>query len=184
MLSVERIRKDVSIIRSHGTPPINLNFFCHTPQPADPIRDAIWKSRLAEYYVELGLDPEKPVDMVNRSPFGEETCALIEELGPEVVSFHFGLPEESLLQRVRDAGCKIIASATTAKEAKYLAEHGCDAIIAQGSEAGGHRGMFLTDNVASQAGTMALVPQVVDAVSVPVIAAGGISYCGRSACFA
>ncbi len=88
MLSIERIRKDVSIIRSHGTAPLNLNFFCHTPQPADPIRDANWKSRLAEYYVELGLDPEKPVDAVNRAPFNQATCALVEELGPEVVSFH------------------------------------------------------------------------------------------------
>lgn len=175
MLSVERIRKDVSIIRSHGATPINLNFFCHTPQPADSGRDAQWKSRLAEYYVELGLDPEKPVDAVNRAPFSEKTCSLVEELGPEIVSFHFGLPEQSLLQRVKNAGCKIIASATTAKEAKYLADQGCNAIIAQGAEAGGHRGMFLTENIASQAGTMALVPQIVDAVNVPVIAAGGIS---------
>lgn len=175
MLSAARIRKDVSIIRGNRATPINLNFFCHKPEPADPARDAQWKSRLAEYYVELGLDPEKPVDAVNRAPFSEETCSLVEELGPEVVSFHFGLPEQNLLQRVRDAGCKIIASATTAKEAKFLADHGCDAIIAQGAEAGGHRGMFLTDNIASQAGTMALVPQVVDAVNVPVIAAGGIS---------
>lgn len=175
MLSVERIRKDVSIIRHSGPTPVNLNFFCHTPEPADPDRDAQWKTRLAEYYVEFGLDPEKPVAAVNRAPFSEETCSLVEELGPEVVSFHFGLPDESLLQRVRDAGCKIIASATTAKEANFLADHGCDAIIAQGVEAGGHRGMFLTDNIASQAGTMALVPQVVDAVDIPVISTGGIS---------
>ncbi len=175
MLSAERIRKDVSIIRGNRATPINLNFFCHTPEPADPNRDAQWKSRLAEYYVEFGLDPDKPVAAINRAPFDAEMCSLVEELRPEVVSFHFGLPAENLLQRVRDAGCKIIASATTADEAKYLADRGCDAIIAQGAEAGGHRGMFLTDNVASQAGTMALVPQVVDAVSVPVIAAGGIS---------
>ncbi len=175
MLSVERIRKDVSIIRGNRGTPINLNFFCHMPEPADAERDAQWKSRLSEYYVEFGLDSDKPVDAVNRAPFDEKMCSLVEELGPEVVSFHFGLPDESLLQRVRNAGCKIIASATMAMEAKYLADRGCDAIIAQGAEAGGHRGMFLTDNVASQAGTMALVPQVVDAVPVPVIAAGGIS---------
>jgi nitronate monooxygenase len=89
------------------------------------------------------------------------------------VSFHFGLPQPQLLQRVKRAGAKVIASATTAREAIWLQQHGCDAIIAQGYEAGGHRGMFLTDNLAAQAGTLALVPQVVDSVSVPVVAAGG-----------
>ncbi len=175
MLSVARIRKDVGIIRQHGPVPVNLNFFTHNPPNEDETAQQGWKARLEGYYRELGLDPDKPVEAVARAPFDEETCALVEELGPEVVSFHFGLPEENLLQRVVDAGCKVIASATTAREAQYLEEHGCDAIIAQGAEAGGHRGMFLTDNIASQAGTMALVPQVVDAVSVPVIAAGGVS---------
>jgi len=102
-------------------------------------------------------------------------CEIVEKTQPEVISFHFGLPEKSLLKRVKAAGCKVLSSATTAREARWLDDHGCDAIIAQGYEAGGHRGMFLTENVATQAGTMALVPQVVDAVSVPVIAAGGIA---------
>ncbi len=175
MLSIARIRKDVSIIRHHSNKAINLNFFTHAPQPHDNAGEAKWKTRLTPYYEELGLDPDKPVDAVNRAPFDEQTCSLVEELGPEVVSFHFGLPNEHLMQRVKDAGCKVIASATTVEEARNLQSRGCDAIIAQGVEAGGHRGMFLTDNVASQSGTMALLPQVVDSVEVPVIAAGGIS---------
>ena len=92
-----------------------------------------------------------------------------------MVSFHFGLPEPALLKRVKAAGCLVISSATTADEARWLEEHGVDAVIAQGYEAGGHRGMFLTDDLATQVGTFALVPQVVDAVKVPVIAAGAIS---------
>ena len=108
-------------------------------------------------------------------PFDDARCEVVEELRPEVVSFHFGLPADDLLDRVRASGARVIASATTVPEARWLADHGCDAVIAQGAEAGGHRGMFLTADVESQVGTMALVPQVVDAVDVPVIAAGGIA---------
>jgi len=102
-------------------------------------------------------------------------CEIVEELKPEVVSFHFGLPDAALLKRVKAAGCIVISSATIVREAIWLEQHGADAIIAQGAEAGGHRGMFLTDNIAEQPGTFALVPQVVDAVKVPVIACGGIA---------
>jgi nitronate monooxygenase len=175
MSSPEQIRKDLGVIRQRTAKPINLKFFTHTPPRPDPERDARWKARLAPYYAELGVDPAKPVPAVSRAPFDATTCAIVEEFKPEIVSFHFGLPEPALLARVRVAGCKVIASATTAAEAKWLAERGCDAIIAQGAEAGGHRGIFLSDDVASQAGTFALVPQVVDAVDVPVIAAGGIA---------
>ncbi len=175
MSSPEQIRTDLGVIRQRTAKPINLNFFTHAPPLPDPAREARWKARLADYYRELGVDPAKPMPSVNRTPFDEATCAIVEEFKPEIVSFHFGLPEPRLLARVRAAGCKVMASATTAAEAKWLAERGCDAVIAQGSEAGGHRGMFLTDDVTSQAGTFALVPQVVDAVKVPVIAAGGIA---------
>jgi nitronate monooxygenase len=123
----------------------------------------------------LGLDPAKPINAANRAPFDAAMCALVEELKPEVVSFHFGLPDQALLKRVKAAGCIVISSATIVKEAIWLEEHGADAIIAQGAEAGGHRGMFLTEDIAQQPGTFALVPQVVDAVKVPVIAAGGIA---------
>lgn len=171
----EQIRTAMSVIRQRTNKPVNLNFFTHTPPAPDAARDARWKARLSRYYLELGLDPNAPTPAGHRAPFDEEGCRIVEEFKPEVVSFHFGLPEDHLLKRVKAAGSKVIASATTAAEAKWLAERGCDAIIAQGAEAGGHRGMFLTDNIASQAGTFALVPQVVDAVDVPVIAAGGIA---------
>ena len=175
MLSAEKAREQVNIIRQRVSAPINVNFFCHTPVEADPAREAGWKARLSSYYSELGLDPAAPVNAANRAPFDEAMCALVEELKPEIVSFHFGLPDPALLKRVKAAGCIVMSSATIVREAIWLEENGADVIIAQGAEAGGHRGMFLTDNIAEQPGTFALVPQVVDAVKVPVIAAGGIA---------
>lgn len=161
--------------RSATTKPINLNFFCHRPPQDDPAREQAWRARLAPYYRELGLDPSMPVARSNRAPFDDAFCEVVEAYRPEVVSFHFGLPERSLLDRVKATGAKVISSATTVVEARYLESEGCDAIIAQGAEAGGHRGMFLTADVSGQVGTFSLLPQVVDAVSVPVIAAGGIA---------
>src|SRR3982075_1707571 len=175
LLSVEKTREQVNIIRERVSAPINMNFFCHRAVDADPEREAAWKQRLAPYYEELGLDPAAPFNAANRAPFDAAMCELVEELKPEVGSFHCGSPEKGLLRRVKDAGCTVIASATIVREAIWLEQHGVDAIIAQGAEAGGHRGMFLTDDIAEQPGTFALVPQVVDAVKVPVIAAGGIA---------
>lgn len=174
-LSVEQVREQVAKIRSRVSAPINLNFFCHEAVDADPLREAGWKRRLAPYYAELGLDPEAPVHFANRAPFDSKMCDLIEELRPEVVSFHFGLPTEPLLRRVKSAGCVVMASATIVREAIWLEKNGADVIIAQGAEAGGHRGMFLTDDIFTQPGTFSLVPQVADAVGLPVIAAGGIA---------
>jgi nitronate monooxygenase len=175
MISPDKTREQVGIVRQAVSAPINLNFFCHTAVEADPQREAGWKQRLGAYYQEYGVDPAAPIPFANRAPFDEAMCALVEELNPEVVSFHFGLPPPELLARVKAAGCIVIASATIVREAIWLEEHGVDAVIAQGAEAGGHRGMFLTDNVAEQPGLFALLPQVVDAVRVPVIAAGGIA---------
>jgi nitronate monooxygenase len=175
VLSADQIRAELSAIRRQTSKPINLNFSCHTSPATDPAREAAWRGRLKSYYVELGLDPEMPVSTLTFAPFGGAHCDLVAELKPKVVSFHFGLPNEDLLGRVKAAGATILSSATSVKEAIWLEQRGCDAIIAQGLEAGGHRGMFLSDNVATQAGTMALVPQVADAVGVPVIAAGGIA---------
>src|SRR5260370_5038683 len=174
MLSAEKAREQVNIIRQRVSAPVNMNFFCHTPVDADPAREAGWKARLGPYYKELGLDPAAPVNAANRAPFDEAMCALVEELKPEVVSFHFRLPDPAMVRRVKAAGSLVMSSATIVREAIWLEENGADVIIAQGAEAGGHRGMFLTDNIAEQPGTFALVPQVVDAVKVPVIAAGGI----------
>lgn len=174
MLGEERLRSEVAGIRSRTTKPLNLNFFCHAAAASDLQIEEAWRRRLAPYYVEVGLDPENANSLAARAPFDEHACALIEEFRPEVVSFHFGLPAEPLLARVKAAGAKVLSSATTVAEARWLAARGCDAIIAQGLEAGGHRGMFLSADLATQTGTMALVPQVVDAVDLPVIAAGGI----------
>src|SRR6201992_3075137 len=175
MISPEKARKQVNIIRQRVSAPVNLNFFCHKPVEADPAREAGWKQRLGEYYREHGLDPAAPVTAANRAPFDAAMCAVVEELKPEVVSFHFGLPDQALLKRVKAAGSLVMGSATIVREAIWLEQNGADVIIAQGVEAGGHRGMFLTTDIAEQPGTFALVPQVVDAVKVPVVAAGGIA---------
>lgn len=174
MLTAEQIGQQVAAFRAAATAPVNLNFFCHTPPEPDAERNARWRERLAPYYAEWDIDPAAPATAPNRAPFDETACALVEALRPEIVSFHFGLPTPALLARVKATGAKVLSSATTVAEACWLAERGCDAIIAMGLEAGGHRGMFLGDDVATQVGTFALVPQVADAVPVPVIAAGGI----------
>ena len=152
-----------------------MNFFCHKAVDSTAEQEARWRKRLTPYFRELGLDPDASIAAANRAPFDSVMCELVEELKPEVVSFHFGLPDKALVKRVKDAGCIVISSATIVREARWLEDNGVDAIIAQGAEAGGHRGMFLTENCANQPGTFALVPQVVDAVRVPVIAAGGIT---------
>ncbi len=175
MLAPEKVIEEAGKIRSVTDRPFNLNFFTHTPPRADNAREAAWRDRLAPYYREFGLDPNEPIKGAQRSPFDDKLCAAVEAVKPAVVSFHFGLPENSLLRRVKALGCKVLGCATTAAEARWLMERGADAIIAQGAEAGGHRGIFLNDQLAAQPGTFALVPQVVDAVKVPVIAAGGIA---------
>jgi nitronate monooxygenase len=174
MLSPEQVRREIETIRAASSKPFNVNFFCHRPPAPDAARVDRWRQRVASYYTELGLAPSAPINAPSRSPFDEAMCALVEEYRPPVVSFHFGLPVPALLDRVRKAGAKIIASATTVEEARWLESRGCDAIIAQGLEAGGHRGLFLTDDLATQIPTLALVPLLINVVTVPVIAAGGI----------
>lgn len=174
MLGEAQVRAEIEMFRKACQGPLNLNFFCHRPPPPDPEREARWKQALQPYYHELGADFSAPAPVSNRAPFDEKSCQWVETLRPEVVSFHFGLPEADLLQRVKATGAKVLSSATTVEEAIWLQSHGCDAIIAMGYEAGGHRGMFLSDDITTQIGTFALVPQIADAVTVPVIAAGGI----------
>jgi nitronate monooxygenase len=175
MLSPPQIREHMDKVRGRTARPVALNFFCHARPELSNAREAAWRNRLAPYYRELGVDPAAPVPSSNRAPFNAELCDLALELRPEVVSFHYGLPEAAFMRRLKDAGCKILCSATTVAEARKVEGDGADAVIAQGFEAGGHRGMFLTDDLGSQTGTFALVPQIVDAVGVPVIAAGGIT---------
>ena len=164
MLSPATLRQQFASVRSRTGRPISLNFFCHAPPVPNNAREASWRDRLTRYYVEFGIDPAVSVSSSSRVPFDAEFCTVVEELRPEVVSFHFGLPDAALLARVKGAGCRVLSSATNVAEAVFLERRGVDAIIAQGYEAGGHRGMFLTRDIAAQAGTFALVPQIVDAV--------------------
>jgi nitronate monooxygenase len=175
MYTADKVREEVGKFRAQTKAPINLGFFTHKQAAPDNAREASWRDRLKPYYAELKLDPNVSAPVPARAPFNDEFCRLVEELKPAAVAFHFGLPEPALVKRVKAARAKVISSATTVAEARWLEEHGADLIVAQGAEAGGHRGNFLSDDISTQAGTFALVPQVVDAVKVPVVAAGAIS---------
>jgi len=174
-ISVEKATEEVAVFRGAVAAPINLNFFAHQPRNPSDDDQRRWLGRLAPYFAEFGVDPASLTAAGGRAPFDDAMCRMVESLKPEVVSFHFGLPAHELLERVRATGAKIIAAATTVAEGRWLADRGVDAVIAQGNEAGGHRGNFLTDDMASQPGLFALVPQMADALPVPVIAAGAIA---------
>jgi nitronate monooxygenase len=196
-LSPEQIRAELEAIRASTDRPYNINFFCHTPPPANvatPEREAAWRKLLAPYYAEHGIDAASIPAGAGRAPFSEALCDLIEPFKPPVVSFHFGLPDAKLVTRIKAWGGKVLSSATTVAEAKWLQAHGADAIIAQGVEAGGHRGIFLRTNehglhaglsetfpsdwrneLSNQQGTFTLLPQIAASVKLPVIAAGGIA---------
>ena len=175
-LDIDAMRRELAAIKAQtGTNPYNVNFFCHTPPVADAAREAAWRTTLTPYYRKYGIDPQSIPAGPGRAPFTVEAADLLEDIKPAVVSFHFGLPPAGLLARVKALGAKIFCSATTVEEALWLEAHGVDAVIAQGVEAGGHRGIFLSDDLTTQIGTFALLPQIVRAVKVPVIAAGGIA---------
>nr|WP_295786893.1 nitronate monooxygenase [Rhodoferax sp.] len=175
MLGLDVLRKEMTAIRAQTDKPFNVNFFCHMPPEPDAQREAAWRAALAPYYGEHGIDPVTIAPGPGRMPFNQEVAETVAPFAPPVVSFHFGLPNADLLARVRGWGSKVIASATTVEEGLWLQARGVDAVIAQGLEAGGHRGHFLSDDLSVQMGTFALVPQLVRALKVPVIAAGGIA---------
>jgi nitronate monooxygenase len=175
MLSPDQIGRELDTFRRQTRKPVNLNFLCHRPPRVDADRDARWRQRLSPYYAELGIEAASAPAGPSRAAFDATLCAIVEQYAPEVVSFHFGLPDDDLVARVKKTSARVISSATTVAEARWLEQRGCDAIIAQGLEAGGHRGLFLSSDLNEQLGTIALVPRVVDAVRVPVIAAGGIA---------
>ena len=174
MLGADALRAELGALKASGLP-YNVNYFSHTPPVPDAAREAAWRAALKPYYDELGLDIAAIPAGPGRAPFTSEAADLLAEFAPPVVSFHFGLPAPDLLARVKAWGAFVLSSATTVREALWLQEHGADAIIAQGWEAGGHRGHFLSDDLTEQPGTFALLPQIVAAVRLPVIAAGGIA---------
>jgi len=175
MLSPETLRAELASIRAGTTKPFNVNFFCHSNPVPDAGREAAWRSTLGPYYREFGIDAASIAAGPGRAPFSAAIADLLDECVPPVVSFHFGLPVPGLLARVRRWGSKILGCATTLEEALWLEANGADAIIAQGLEAGGHRGIFLNDDLGTQVGTFALVQQIAAVVKIPVIAAGGIA---------
>ncbi len=174
-MDAARLRAVLAEAERRTARPLNINFFAHTPSVAGAERNAGWLRRLGPYYREADVSPPTALSPGPLAPFDGACCQVIEDMKPAVVSFHFGLPSADLFRRVKTTGAITMSSATTVEEARWLAARGCDVIIAQGYEAGGHRGMFLTQDITTQIGTLALVPQIVDAVDVPVIAAGGVS---------
>lgn len=173
--SVEDLRARLEELRAATKRPFNLNFFAHSAPKENSEVTTQTRARVTPFYEELGLGN---VPMSGEAPydtFNADKLSLLLEIKPAVISFHFGLPEPEMVKALKDAGCRVLCSATTVAEAKSLNAAGVDAIIAQGWEAGGHRGTFDTSFEDVGIGTMALVPQVVDAVDVPVIAAGGIA---------
>jgi nitronate monooxygenase len=175
MLAPDALRAELQAIADGTARPYNVNFFCHVPPVPDPAREAAWRAALAPYYAELGIDAAGVPAGGGRRPFDDAMADVLADFRPPVVSFHFGLPAPALLARVKAWGATVLGCATTVAEARWLAAHGADAVIAQGLEAGGHRGIFLGDDLSTQIGTLALAPQVAAAVDLPVIAAGGIA---------
>jgi nitronate monooxygenase len=175
MLAPDAMRNELAAIKAQTSNPFSVNFFCHVPPAPSAEREAAWRTALMPYYDEYGIDASAIPAGPGRAPFSSEAADVLEEFKPTVVSFHFGLPPANLLQRVRAWGAKILGSATTVEEARWLEARGVDAIIAQGIEAGGHRGIFLSEDLTTQVGTFALLPQIVQQVKLPVIAAGGIA---------
>ena len=175
MLNAETLDAELTAIAPLTRKPYNVNFFCHQTPTEDAARTEAWLALLAPYLKELAIDPASIPTGATRKPFDAAMADVLERHRPPVVSFHFGLPAPELLQRVKATGAKIISSATTLEEGRWLQQQGVDAVIAQGVEAGGHRGMFLSGDIDGQVGTFALLPQLVAALDVPVIAAGGIA---------
>lgn len=171
MLSPDAVKEQANAVRAQADGPLNLNFFCH--DLGGPPDETEWRKLLSPYYAEAGLDmPAVPAGAPLRQPFNAGMADAVEQVRPDIVSFHFGLPAPDLVERVRNAGARILCSATTVAEARWLAAQGCDAIIAQGFEAGGHAGHFLAGY--RPVGLLTLIRQIVADADVPVVAAGGI----------
>ena len=174
MLGPDQAAAEIEQFRQKSDSPYNLNFFCHQMPSVTEHALAEWRQCLAGFYAELAIDPT-PNTSALRLPFSHEMADRIEPYRPPVMSFHFGLPEITLLNRVKAWGSIIISSATSLEEALWLEAQGVDAVIAQGVEAGGHRGMFISEDLGTQIPTFELLECCTKQLTVPVIAAGGIS---------
>lgn len=174
MLSLEALSAELTHFRSNSRKPLNVNFFCHSEPEPQAQKQAIWQAELAAYFHEFDIDPTANSNAAQRAPYTRAQEQVLADFRPEVVSFHFGLPDEALLLEIKSWGAKVLSTATTVDEARWLEARGVDAIIAQGLEAGGHRGHFLSTDLTEQLGTFSLLPQMVAAVDIPVIAAGGV----------
>jgi nitronate monooxygenase len=175
MLSASDLQAQLQALSQATDKPYNVNFFCHAHPTPDAAQESAWREQLQPFYRELDLDAANIASGPGRVPFNHASADVLEAFRPAVVSFHFGLPSPELVARVKNWGTIVLSSATTVDEALWLQAHGADAVIAQGLEAGGHRGMFLSSDVSTQMGSFALLPQIVQAVRMPVIAAGGIA---------
>lgn len=175
MLSLDQMRASLAAMRAGTSQPYNVNFFCHAEPVVDAARQDAWMAVLRRYYDELGIAPPAQPSGPARRPFSADMLDVLAEFKPPVVSFHFGLPAPELVAEIRAWGSRVLSSATTVDEARWLAARGVDGVIAQGLEAGGHRGHFLSDDLSRQMGTIALVSQIARAIDLPVVAAGGIS---------
>ena len=175
MLTPDALAKELEAIRDAGVTAYNLNFFCHQQPEPDTAREAQWRQALASFYQEHGINPDEVPAGAGRLPFSEASLEVIRPYQPPVVSFHFGLPKAEWLNEIKAWGGAVWSSATTLEEALWLEAHGVDAVIVQGIEAGGHRGMFLTEDLDAQPDTEVLLQAVLDAVKIPVIAAGGLA---------
>lgn len=171
----DQIRTGVTALRASTNRPFNLNFFVHDAPKTDPDVLRATRERLAPWYRELRLG-EPPVLLSELGPgFGDIHLELLLDLRPAVVSFHFGVPDSGAVSALKAAGIVLVSTATTVAEARAVQAAGLDAVIAQGWEAGGHRGPHQPTEPSAGVGSLALIPQIADAVHIPVIAAGGIA---------
>lgn len=173
-ISLEELARQIAAVRKQTDQAFAVNFFAHQPKAISTAQMQRWLDLLSPYFAELGISPADIPQSGGRQAFGEAQAEFVIQQGLAIVSFHFGLPEASLVAALKAKGIIIMASATTVSEALWLEAQGADIIIAQGLEAGGHRSMFLSDKPDTQLGLFSLLPQIRQAVKCPVIAAGGI----------
>ena len=174
MLDAQSLRRELQVLQSSGLP-YNVNFFCHQTPAHTAEVESKWQAALQPYYQEFGIDSSAIPASAGRRPFDEEMAEVLEEFSPTMVSFHFGLPSKHLLLRAKARGAFVVSSATTLNEARWLVANGADGVIAQGLEAGGHRGHFLDRDVSQQSNTLELLQLLMLHIHVPIIAAGGIA---------